>query len=224
MKAWIAVLLALVLCLSMTACGDSGVMSVLAEEKEEAKPEVEIPAAVLSLTEEDEKLLNGELKDGVYTNRYFGVKFTAPEGWSVSRLNDDAEETTEPFSLRKAYEEEMGGITFMANPESFDRYIVISIRALRDDESGLSEEDVVKRNNERILEINKLFGEDGGPELETSMFMGEEHPMSTQVSETVDGEMQYVSFYLPKEDFVCDISISTPNGTLEALTALFEKI
>jgi len=224
MKAWIAILLALILCLSMTACGDSGVMSVLAEEKEEAKPEVEIPAAVLSLSEEDEILLNGELKDGVYINRYFGIKFTAPEGWSISRLNDDASETTEIFSMRKAYEEEMGGITYMANPESFDRYLFMAIRALRDDELGLSEEELVKRNNERIREINKVFGEDNGPELAAAIFAGEEHPMAIQLSETVDGEMLYVSFYLPRGDFVCDISISTPNGTLEDLTALFEKL
>ncbi len=224
MKAWIAVLLALVLCLSLTACGDSGVMSVLAEEKEEAKPEVEIPAAVLSLTEEDEILLNGELKNGVYTNRYFGIRFTAPDGWSVSRLNDDAEETTEFFSLRRAYEEDMGGISFMANPESFDRYVILSIRALRDDELGLNEEELVRRNNDRIWEINKLFGEDRGPALETAMFAGEEHPMAFQISDTVDGETLYVSFYLPRGDFVCDISISAPNGTLEQMTALFEKI
>lgn len=223
MKSWIAVFLALVLCLSMTACGDTSIMSLGGGDKEE-EHKVEIPAAVLDLSEEDEILLNGELKDGVYTNYYFGIRFTTPEGWSISRLNDEAEDTTKILSLREAYEEEMGGISFMAAPESFGQYIILSIRALRDDELGLSEEEVVKRNNERIWEINKILGEDRGPELGTAMFAGKEHPMGIQTSETKEGEILYVSFYLPKGDFVCDISISTPNGTLEQMTALFEKL
>lgn len=222
MKAWIAALLALVFCLSMTACGDTGIMS-LREEKEE-EHEVLIPAAVLDLTEEDEILLNGELKDGVYTNRYFGVRFTAPEGWSLSRLNDDAAETTEIFPLRKAYEEEMGGIVFMASPETFGQFILLSIRALKEDEIGLNEEEVVKANIDAVWEINRALGEERGPELGKATFIGEEHPMSIQRQETENGLSLYVSFYLPRGDFVYDVYITTPDGTLEELTALFEKI
>lgn len=221
MKSWLAVLLTLALCLSMAACGDTGISSTGAAEE---TIEVEIPAAVLNLTEEDNALLNGELKDGVYTNQYFGIRFTTPEGWSISRLNDDAADTSQILSMRQAYEEEMGGISFMASPEAFGQYIILRIRALRDDELGLCEEELVKRNNERIWEINKLLGEDRGPELGVATFAGEEHPMGIQLSETKEGENLFVSFYLPKGDFVCDISITTPNGTLEEMTAHFGKL
>ena len=221
LKSGLAVLLAVLLCLGMTACGAGDIMS-LAGEKEEAR-EVVIPAAVLKLTEADEILLNGELKDGVYTNRYFGIRFTAPEGWTLTRLNDDAADTTEILSLRKAYEEEMGGISFMATRDGLDSYVIITVRAMRDDELGLSEEELVKVNNDRIWEINKLFGEDRGPALEMATFAGEEHPMSVETSETVNGERTYVSFYLPEGDFVYDISINNSEGWQE-LAALFEKI
>jgi hypothetical protein len=96
--------------------------------------------------------------------------------------------------------------------------------ALRDDERGLNEEELVKENNNRIWEINKLLGEDRGPELEMAMFAGEEHPMGIQTSQTQEGEAIHVSFYLPKGDFVYDVSISTPGGTLEEMTALFEQL
>lgn len=223
MKAWIAVLLALVLCFGMTACGDSGPLSSLGGEKGGAN-EIVIPEAVLNLTEEDEILLNGELKDGVYTNRYFGIRFTAPEGWSLRRLNDDATDTAELISLREAYEQEMGGISFMAVTEDSNGYILVIIRAQREDERGLSEEELVRQNNERIWEISKIFGEDQGPELKTAMFAGEEHPMGIQTSQTQEGEALHVSFYLPKGDFVYDVSISTPGGALEEMTALFEQL
>ena len=71
-------LLAGILGISLAACGDGGAASVLEasseeqtlseEVSEEENESKEVPKAVQNLSEEKNALLNGNLKDGVYTN------------------------------------------------------------------------------------------------------------------------------------------------------------
>ena len=72
-----ALLLSMVMFFALTACSAGSVASLSGAEEESA-PKGGVPKAVLELSEEDEILLNGELKKGEYTNRYFGIRITVP--------------------------------------------------------------------------------------------------------------------------------------------------
>ena len=222
----IASVLAIVLLLGLSACGEFAALEPAVQYLQEGKEEktIVIPEAVVNLTEEDEILLNGELKDGVYINRYFGMKLSVPEGWTLKRLNDDATESTEMIPLRQAYEDEMNGLFFTASSDSFNGYIDVYITALKDDERGLSEEELVKKYIDDIWAINKAFGDDERPEYARAMLAGEEHPVSLSRSETDAGERVFAAFSIPRGDFKYDISISAASGELEDLTGFFEKI
>ena len=236
MKArFVAALLALLLMLGLTACGDTQVASVLEQAAEEASAAlgerdegedapVEIPQCVKDLTEEENALLNGTCQNGVYVNEYFGYRFTAPEGGKLTRLYDDATAWTEPISLLRCYyEEEEGGLAFWADIPDLDGYIMICVQALKEDEIGLDEESVVKKNIENIWEINRIFGEDAGPELGTAVFAGEEHPAAIQESEISSGTQKSIDFYILKGDFKYTVTICVNNGDWEPLLALFDK-
>lgn len=222
----IAVFLVLVLTSGLAACGEFAALEPAVEFLQAGKEEntIVIPEAVLKLSEEDEILLNGELKDGVYINRYFGIKLSVPEGWTLTRLNDDATESTEMIPMRQVYEEEMNGLFFTASSDSFKGYIDVYITALKDGERGLNEEELIRKNIEDMWEINRLFGDDEGPEYATAMLVGEEHPVSVSVSESEAGEQLFAVFAIPKGDFKYEISISAANARLEDLTGFFEKI
>lgn len=74
------ILLTFVLGISMSACASGSVQSVTGSEEgkdaDEADDDyaLEVPESVQNLSEEDDLLLAGELKDGVYINNYFGYK------------------------------------------------------------------------------------------------------------------------------------------------------
>ena len=71
----LALLLAAVMGAGLTACSDESTQSTAdTAAAAEADDSLEIPEAVGRLRKEDEILLNGELKNGVYVNRYFGPK------------------------------------------------------------------------------------------------------------------------------------------------------
>lgn len=228
-----AALLAVLLMLGLAACEDTEVASVLEQAAEAGislgEPDEgddapgEVPQCVQNLSKEENDLLNGEWKDGAYVNHYFGYRFTLPEGGKLTRLHDEATEWTEPVSLAKCYEEEEGGLLFWADIPDVDGYIMIGVQALKDDEMGLDEEGLVKKNIEDIWEINKLFGEDRGPELETVVFAGEEHHAAIEESEISSGTQKSIDFFIPKGDFKFMVTISVNNGDWEPLLALFDK-
>lgn len=184
---------------------------------------MEVPPSVLALTEEEDALLNGELKDGVYVNEYFGLRLTIPEGGTLVRDIDGATESTEIIPLRRAYEEGWGGLSFSATVEGIDGDIFVIIKALEEDEVGLSEKDLVQKNIDELWEINALFGEDRGPTPGAALLAGEEHPAAFQTSEIGSGEQRSVDFYIPKGDFACFIFIYANNAEPDVLTACFDK-
>ena len=206
----------------------SGILGILfsgeTDEWDDDDYSMEVPPRVASMSEEENILLNGDLKDGVYTNDYFGLKLSVPKGGTLVRTNDDATESSEIIPLSKTFEEGWGGLFFTAEAEGIDGFVNVFISALDDDELGLSEEELVKLNIDEIWKINALFDEDRGPELGTALLAGEEHPMAFQTSETIYGETLYVDFYIPKGDFMCWISIYANDAKLEDFTTWFEKI
>lgn len=232
----IAALLAVLILFSLTACGEQEAISVLEQAAEEAGVNLdelsgkdtdtpaEIPQCVKDLSEEEDILLNGELKDGAYNNKYFGYKFTVPEGGTLTRLNDEVTESTEIYPLSRAYEQEQGGLLFWADIPNIDGYLYIIVSAMNEDEVGLSEEELVKKHIEDVWEINKAFDEDNGPSLGTAVIAGEKHPISIQVSQTNTGEQFFIGFTIPKGNFRYDVTISVTNGDYQPLLDLFERI
>ncbi len=191
---------------------------------EEDDYSMEVPPRVAAMTEEENILLNGILKDGVYINEYFGIKLSVPEGGTIVRDNDDATESTEIIPLSEAYEQGWGQLHFTAEIDGIDGFINVFIKALADDELGLSEEELVRKSIEDMWAINALFGDDEGPDYGTTLLAGEEHPMSVEITQYDDGERLSVSFYIPKGDFVYHIYLFAKDERLENLTAFFEKL
>ena len=218
-KRFMALLLALMLVLSLAACGQSTAASTTETEEKN-----EVPKAVTELSREDEILLNGELKKGEYTNRYFGLKVTMPKGGTLTRLNDDATESTEALSLAKAYENGEGGLIFWGEIDGVNGYFNMSIQALDENKVGLSEEELVNAHIEEMWEINKAFGDDEKPDLITVTVAGEEHPASLSVTQTNSGEQRYINVFFPKGDFVCSVSFSVTGEGEEPLLACFDRI
>ena len=184
---------------------------------------LEPPQCVLDLSEEDDILLNGELKNGVYVNEYFGIKLTLPEGGTIVRENDDATESTEIIPLRQTYEDGWGCLYFSAEAEELDGYIHFSVQTLMDDEIGLSEEELVRKNIDSMWEINALFGDEGGPILSTVVLAGEEHPVAVETGEYEGVENFTATFDIPKGDFEYHIYMYSSNLELEDLAAWFTK-
>ena len=75
----IAVFLVIVLTSGLAACGEFAALEPAVEFLQAGKEEntIVIPEAVLKLSEEDDILLNGELKDGVYQPLFRDVAFRA---------------------------------------------------------------------------------------------------------------------------------------------------
>ena len=120
-----------------------------------------------------------------------------------------AGDTKAMIDLAACYEGKEGGLIFWADIPDLDGFVMIGVQARKDEEFGLDEEALVEKNIRDIWDINKLFGEDRGPELGTAVFAGEEHPAAIH--------------YIPKGDFLYLVTITVNNGEWEPLLALFDK-
>lgn len=221
----LAIILAGVFVLGLSACGDSAVESVLDDLGDAGENEeyvVEVPDSVLNLSEEEDILLCGELKDGVYTNNYFGYKCKAPAGSKLAFDMDEETGSSGSISFKKAYEEGWGGISLSADLEMGTRFGV-NVTPLNTDEIGLSEEELVKKHIQTMWDFNASFGDEDGPEYEIIQLAGEEHPASVTRTETEDGLKIYYSFYIPKEDFVFGISVFGTEEQVEEYIKCFDK-
>lgn len=218
----ISILLIIMVCFSLAACGDDAAKSAVDDADDSVTEEQTIPEAVLNLSEEEDILLSGELKDGVYTNNYFGYKCQAPAGSKFAFDIDEETGSSETVSFRKAYEEGWGGISLSANLETGTRFGV-SVTPLNADEIGLSEEELVKKHIQSMWDFNASLGDEDGPEYETIQLAGEEHPASVTRTETEDGLKIYYSFYIPKEDFVFGISVFGTEEQVKEYIKCFEK-
>ena len=237
------ILLTFVLGISMSACASGSVQSVTgseegkeADEADEADDDyaLEVPESVQNLSEEDDLLLAGELKDGVYINNYFGYKLSVPEGGTIIRDNDDALSTNEFLPLSKTYEDGWGGWSYSAEIAGVDGSITVFITALSDDEAGLTEKELVEKHVKAYQEIDKLLGDDEdvdgdgtgseeGPKNTTVILAGEEHPASVDISRVDGNDYLSACLYIPKGDFEYIIYLSGPDLKPEDLTKYFEK-
>ncbi len=228
-------LLAGILGISLAACGDGGAASVLEasseaqtlseEVSEEENESKEVPKAVQNLSEEKNALLNGNLKDGVYTNEFFGYKVTAPDGATFVRYNDEAAETKEPLSISEGYAEGWGGIYYSCSIDELYTCFSVVVGSVKDDETGLNEKELVERKMENLRETYQLLGDDKEEMIcDTVALGGEEHPAIMHSSETEKGEQECIEFYILKDDFVLNITIYATGGKMEDLLKCFEKL
>ena len=225
-----ALLLIVLMLVSFAACSEGSAVDLDAleaatgindspSEDEEYVPV--IPKAVLELSEEDDILLNGELKDGVYTNRYFGLKFTTPEGMTLSRLNDDATDTTTIIPLRQAYEDGYGGI-MITTELGLEESVFIRIYAIDDDKIGFTEDELVRAQIQETNDLAVAFGLEGSAVYGTAVLAGEKHPIQIDTSEP---ETVSWFFHINKGAFMYDISITAPDeARAEYLISFFEKV
>ena len=222
----LAIILASVFVFSLTACGDSAVESVLDDldfgSGENEEYVIEVPESILNLSEDEDKLLSGELKDGVYTNNYFGYQCKAPAGSKLAFDIDEETGSSGTISFKKAYEEGWGGISLSADLQMGTRFGV-NITPLNADEIGLNEEELVKKHIQTMWDFNASFGDEDGPEYGTVLLAGEEHPVSVTRTETEDGLKLYESFYIPKGDFVFGISVFGTEEQVKDYLKCFDK-
>ena len=221
----LALLLAAVMGAGLTACSDESTQSTAdTAAAAEADDSLEIPEAVGRLRKEDEILLNGELKNGVYVNRYFGFKLSVPENGTLIRDNDGAEDTEEMISFRQAYEDGWEGIYFTASIEGIDGGIDLYITALQDDETGLTEKELVEKQIEDIKKVNQIIGDDNEPEYRIITLAGEEHPAAVSIYQDDVGEILSAKVRIPEGDFEYCITFRGYDGSLEKMAECFEKL
>ena len=156
-KKIIALLLAGVLCLSLTACGQSGVKTsqddsnfekkmlnieddIETESNEEAEDEedyqMEIPDAVKNISPEDDEAVTGVLTEDSYTNEYFGLKLNRVEGGTIESLMDSG---TDLMPLSQTYTDGIGSIVIQSRETGGWAYVSMTVSALSSKERGKDE-------------------------------------------------------------------------------------
>ena len=214
----IGILLAVSLAVSFTACDSGGAASTGGDTSEASSEEdhaLEIPAVVAALSEEENNVLAGEMRDGVYYNEYFGFKLTKGDGHHLTRDNDDAEDNAEPISLADAYTEGWGCISVTSAKDDWSERISVTVTAAGEDEIGKSEMELAEDYLLRMRSIDAAFdetddiNEDDGRYIETVSFAGGEHPMAFSLYEESAG----ASWTMVKDGFRLTINFNVIGDT-----------
>lgn len=217
-----------VFCISMTACGSSEAKSVASDGSPESTPAAselssdeedsyEIPASVLNLTKEEDILLTGVLDGSTYTNEYFGYSLTAPEGWTLSSLNEPGEDG-KLMRFSQTYTDGFFGILIDAESADASDRISVNVYELEEDEIGLSEDELISKNWEFSKKLNEEMETEDLSKVETVQFAGEDHPAIVETFTGDDGkERLSVHCAVPKGDFEYSISFLAVNCPLEEL-------
>lgn len=228
-------LLISVFCVSMTACGDSEAKSVQSEDSSEAITEASdfssdaddeytIPDSVLNLTEEEDILLTGVLKDNTYTNEYFGYVLTAPEGMTLSTITDPGEDG-ELMRFRQTFTDGFLGILIDASSEDMLDRISVDILDLNEDQIGLTEDELIKSDWEFSKKLSEEMEVEDSSQIETIQFAGEDHPAIVETYTSDDGkEMLSVRSVIPKGNFEYSISFLAADLTLEDLLQCIQTV
>lgn len=219
----ITFVLVVVFSLSLVACGETDIQSVLDIENteeiviEEAQ-EVEIPEAVVNISEQDDQALTGTLTEDSYTNPYFGLKFNKPEG---GILEDALNEGPDFVPFSQTYAKGIGGIYI--NIRNDDGSLSPAFVALSEEEKGKTEEDFIQEAIDIEAKMNELMEGDSEFSVETVSIAGEEHPAYIEVY-TYEGEVRKnASVYILKGDFKCNIFISALQDRFDEMLGLIEK-
>ena len=218
----ISILLILLVCISLAACGDSGAESALDDGEDTVTEEQTIPESVLNLSEEDDKALTGVLTADSYTNEYFGFKLNKPAGGTVLSLTDgDGVTDIKPFS--QTYTGSYGGILIGVYDSSEGSSITANVYTTEAEQRGKSEKERVQDR----FEMEKSWAESWGRESEmmvgTLTIAGEEHPAFLETVNEDGTDMKNAYCFFLKSDFECMISISTPVEDFDSMLALIEK-
>lgn len=222
MKAKIfGLLLVGVFCFSLAACGDSDIQSVMSGADDagtEEEYELEIPEAVLNLSEEEDLALTGTLTADSYVNHYFGIRLNKPESGTISSIMDEGTDLT---PLSKTFASGIGSVDIQS--DSGNGNILVSIGALDKEDIGKTEEELVRERMEFSKQLNESMEVTSELYMETITIAGEEHPAFVEIFKDEDYVNKSVIAILPKGDFACNIYVSSPPENFDQILALLEK-
>lgn len=221
----LALLLIGVFCFSLTACESGSVQSVLdnaateaAGEEDDEEYQLEVPDAVINISDDDDKALTGTLTEDYYINPYFGLKFNKPAGGTIMSIMDEGTDIM-PFS--QTYTDGIGGEHI--NSRNDDGSVSATIEALISNWSGKTAEELVQERIEQEKGLNESMGIDSEVTMETIRIAGEDYPAYCEVYTDEDRTTKNISLYILKGDFVCEISISADIEKFDEMAGLIEK-
>lgn len=185
----------------------------------EAEP---IPPYILNMTEEEDRLISGELKGREYVNEYFGFRLSLPEGWSISDLI--TEKPDEALSIRKAYDEEYNCIFLMAENSRTDDKISILITGMSEDQRGFTEEDLIRENIELFRQLDEAMGDESNRHAENVVLAGKSHPASVESGSYEGKDWETTSFEIPHDPFSCSITVTSNELPSRVLLSYFKPV
>ena len=192
-----------------------------AEEEDEYEAEP-IPPYVLNMTEEEDRLISGELKGREYVNEYFGFRLSLPEGWSMSDLV--ADNADEPLSIHSAYEKGYNCIFLMAENSRNNDTISILITGMQEDKRGMTEEELIRENIELFRQIDETMGEESKRHAENVLFAGKKHPAAVESGSYEGEEWETTSFEIPNDPFSCSITVTSHELPSRVLLSCFRPV
>ncbi len=240
-KKIIALLLAGVLCLSLTACGQSGVKTsqddsnfekkmlnieddIETESNEEAEDEedyqMEIPDAVKNISPEDDEAVTGVLTEDSYTNEYFGLKLNRVEGGTIESLMDSG---TDLMPLSQTYTDGIGSIVIQSRETGGWAYVSMTVSALSSKERGKDEKVLAMEQYDLEQSLNGAMEYEAECSVENIAIAGEEHPVYVEITDGEEGRVKAASIYIIKGDFKCVIMVYASEDKFDAMLQLIEE-
>jgi hypothetical protein len=237
-KKMLALLFIGILCLSLSACGESTVktsqddssfekkmLNIVDDEETESTEkteggqdgQMEIPDAVINISPEDDQALTGVLTEDSYTNDYFGLKLGRCEGGTIKSFMDSG---TDLMPLSEAYAEGIGSIIIQSQDAGDGSYVSMSVSALTSKEQGKDGEVLAMER----LELEQKLGSAVDRTVETMTVAGEEHTAYVEITDSEEGRTKAATIYMIKGDFQCIITVCAAEDRFDEMLNLIEKI
>jgi hypothetical protein len=233
-----ALLLIGILCLSLTACGESSVktsqndssfekkMLNIVDDKETDSDEetedgqLEVPDAVKNISPEDDQALTGVLTEDSYTNEYFGLKLNKAEGGKIKSLMDPG---TDLMPLSETYTEGIGSISIESRDADGNAYVSMNVSALSSKEQGKDGEVLAMEQFELEQSLNTAMDYEAECSFQTINIAGEEYPAYVEISDSEEGRKKAATIYIVKGEFKNIITVYAPEDRFDEMLQLIEK-
>ena len=108
--------------------------------------------------------------------------------------------------------------------ESTSGGIDLYITAMQEDETVLTEKELVEKQIEDIKKVNQIIGDDNEPEYRIITLAGEEHPAAVSIYQDDAGEILSAKVRIPRGDFEYCITFRGYSSDLEKMAECFEKL